>query len=199
MPRVHTQKAAKDYPSHGISKGDTYYSWSFRHGGKHMSKTYPRASQLTQSKMSGAYAAGEAAQDNIATADNVDDMGQALRDAADAIREVAQEYRDAVENMPENFQQGATADECNEKADGLDSWADSLESDADEVDALDATDYVNADTPVEDLPEELVEENSDGEKDRKTVEGIDDLTGEEKDAMLEAAREIALQNIDCPL
>ena len=49
MPRVHTQKARKDYPSFNIKAGDSYYWWKFRHGGKRMSKNYPRRQQLTQS------------------------------------------------------------------------------------------------------------------------------------------------------
>ena len=69
MPRVLTQRANKDYPKEGIKKGDTYYKWSIRMGrGGHtfISKTPPRPSQLTQSKMSGAYAAVEAVEDVIA-------------------------------------------------------------------------------------------------------------------------------------
>lgn len=199
MPRVHTQKAAKDYPSHGIKKGDTYYSWTFRHGGKHMSLTYPRASQLTQSKMSGAYAASEEAGDTIDSASDISDIAEALRDAASSIREVAEEYRDAVSNMPENFQNGATADECNEKADGLDSWADSLESDADEVEGGDPADYVDEDTDVDSLDEDQVETDDEGKKTRKDVSDFDDLTADEQAAMIEAAREVARQNLDCPL
>ena len=33
MPRVSTQKAAKDYPDQGIKKGDQYFHWKFRFGG----------------------------------------------------------------------------------------------------------------------------------------------------------------------
>ncbi len=32
-----------------IAKGESYYWWAFKRGGKHFSKTAPKASQLTQS------------------------------------------------------------------------------------------------------------------------------------------------------
>jgi len=65
MPKVHCVKAArKDYPECGIKKGDTYYWWKFRFGGKHESKTYPKQSQLTQSEfLSQVYALNERLED----------------------------------------------------------------------------------------------------------------------------------------
>jgi len=69
MPKVLTQRANKDYPEQGIKKGDTYYKWSIRsgRGGQtFISAKPPRPSQLTQSKMTGAYAAAEAVEDVIA-------------------------------------------------------------------------------------------------------------------------------------
>lgn len=47
------KKAMKDYPDHGIKKGESYYWWKFRFGGKHYSRTPPRQSQLTQSEFWG--------------------------------------------------------------------------------------------------------------------------------------------------
>lgn len=48
--KVHYVKSArKDYPAHGIAKGEPYYWWKFRYGGKHYSKTAPPPSRLTQS------------------------------------------------------------------------------------------------------------------------------------------------------
>jgi hypothetical protein len=62
MPRVNfVKKARKAIPSSGIKVGDSYYWWKFRYGGKFVSKERPRQSQLTQSKLSGVYAAEESA------------------------------------------------------------------------------------------------------------------------------------------
>lgn len=171
MPRVHTvKKAAKDYPEHGIAKGDTYYWWEFRYGGKRMSKTPPRASQLTQSKMSGAYAAMEGLEDACAAASCPDDIASACREAGDALREVAEEYREGVQNMPEGLQQGQTAQDSEEKADNLDATADELDLAADEIDALSASDYGPEGGEVEDF---------------------DSLSEEGQQEMLDEAREIA--------
>jgi hypothetical protein len=202
MPRVHSQKAAKDYPNIDVKKGETYYWWEFRYGGKHMSKTPPRPSQLTQSKMSGAYAASESAQDTIASADSIDDIAEALRDAANSIREVAEEYEEAANAEGANGNRIPQADEMEEKAQGLNDWADQLESDADDVEGLSADDYVDDTVEVDSLDDEHVEtETVDGEevKKRKDVSDFDDLTTDEQSAMLDAAREAATANLDCPL
>ena len=146
MPRVHTQKAAKDYPDQGISKGETYYSWSFRYGGSYKSKTYPRPSQLTQSKLSGAYSAQEAMEDAIGAATCISDITDAIDQCVSDINDVAQEYRDSKDNMPEGLQEGPTGQECEEKADALEEYASELESARDEIDGLEACEYLDEDT-----------------------------------------------------
>ena len=73
MPRVkHVQSARKAIPSAGIEVGDSYYWWKFRYGGKRVSKTYPKRSQLTQSLWSSVYAAQEELEEAKA---NADDLG----------------------------------------------------------------------------------------------------------------------------
>lgn len=50
MPRVHfVKKARKDVSNSDIKKGESYYWWKFRFGGKCVSRTPPKQSQLTQS------------------------------------------------------------------------------------------------------------------------------------------------------
>lgn len=138
MPRVHTQKANKDYPSAGIKKGDMYYSWSFRYGGKRISKTPPRPSQLTQSKMSEALAAGEQLEDTIPTASNPQELVDALNEAAEAIRAVGEEYSDSASNMA--VQAGSVYEECEEKASNCEDWASSLEQSASDIEGIDDLD-----------------------------------------------------------
>ena len=54
MPRVYTVRANKDYPDQNIEKGQTYFKWKTRPGGRgtgivHRSPTYPKPWQLTSS------------------------------------------------------------------------------------------------------------------------------------------------------
>ncbi len=127
MPRVSSQKAAKDYPEIGVKKGEQYYKWSFRYGGTHKSKTYPRSSQLTQSKYSTVYAALEGIQDLFAQDGvTIDDIVMTAESAAEEIREVASEYEQADEDM--GGHQGANS----ERASACEECADELESAAQE-------------------------------------------------------------------
>jgi hypothetical protein len=230
MARVFTAKAAKDYPNHGIKKGEMYYYWTpgFR-GVKQMSKTPPKASQLTTSKMSAAYAAGEALEEAIDGASCVQDLVDALEEAASEIRSVAEEYEEASQAETGNGNRVPNADEMEEKAQGLNDWADSLENDQSEIEGLDASQYADMDIDITVLSEELIteeeeqceqcdgsgKEKSDTEepddcptcdgtgqvtkKVRREVGDFDDLTEEEQQAMLEAACDIARNNVDCPL
>ena len=79
---IHVQKARKDNPA--VKKGQPYYHWSFRFGGKHYSATYPRPSQLTQSKMSEVLSQQEACDDIISELDN--NFVVEIKDATTATR-----------------------------------------------------------------------------------------------------------------
>ena len=197
MPKVSTQKAAKDYPDQGIKKGEMYYSWSFRYGGSYKSKTYPRLSQLTQSKLSGAYSAQEAMEDAIGAATCISDITDAIDQCVSDINDVAQEYRDSKDNMPEGLQEGPTGQECEEKADALEEYASELESARDEIDGLEACEYLDEDARKQAIRDEVEgdEPLTDDAVDKKYDElnnsvGFDDLEPEEAEAMLDAAREL---------
>lgn len=132
MPRVSSQIAAKDYPDQGIKKGEKYYKWSFRYGGTYKSKTYPRSSQLTQSKYSMVYSALEELQDMFsADGVTVQDIVDTAQTASETIREVASEYEQADEDM--GGHQGANS----ERAQACEECADELESAASEYDGVD--------------------------------------------------------------
>lgn len=154
MPRVHTKKARKDYPNAGIKKGDTYFSWSFRYGGKYKSLTPPRPSQLTQSKMSAALAAAESLEDSIKSATTPQDLVDALNQAAEEIKAVADEYEDSLGNMP--TQEGGVAEAMQEKIDGLTEWGDALESDAGEVEGIE--DFEEFDSLTKSRQDEIMDE-----------------------------------------
>jgi hypothetical protein len=107
------KKARKTIKGTGIKKGDSYYWWKFRFGSKHVSKTPPRRSQLTQSAFySTMYDAEDTAADiaeqlrtgKIDFADAKDQLEQIKGDVESA----GDECQGAFDNMPEGLQQGDT-------------------------------------------------------------------------------------------
>ena len=137
MPRVQQKKknnAGEPYScarcAEKIVAGQAYFEWSFRYGGTHRQHTThgsPKPSQLTQSKMSTAYAAIESAEEAIANAESIEDLTSALEECAGEINGVADEYQDSFDNIPENLQQGGPAQEIQEKIDALQSFASDIE------------------------------------------------------------------------
>jgi len=132
MPRVSSQKAAKDYPEIGVKKGETYYKWKFRYGGARKSKTHPRPSQLTQSKYGTVYGALESLQDTCGDETAViQDIVDAVSVAAGEIREVAEEYNEADEAMGGhqgvNYERGESCEQCASDLDEIESEFDSVE------------------------------------------------------------------------
>ena len=153
MPRVHhVKRARKAIKSAGIKVGDSYYWWKFRYGGKRVSKTRPRASQLTMSdKLSRAYAAAEALEDIVVDDDTtLDDLKSLVDDIASDVGDIAQEYRDNRENMPESLQDGDVGQQMEENADSLESWQSDIEQCLDDVDEDDEDWRDSAITAIED-------------------------------------------------
>lgn len=163
-----------------IKKGDGYRHASpgFR-GSKIVRCLKPecsfRGSDLTTSKLATVYAAQEAAEDDVAQAEDADGLKAAMEAVAEAAREVADEYREAAEAM------GEAGYENEERADTLESYADEVEgfdpdASCDECGGSGHQDEADpADPDAEELPECLVCEGS----------GID----------MEAAREEAIEVI----
>ena len=120
MPRVHTVKAArKDYKDWGIKKGETYYWWKFRFGGKVMSKTYPKQSQLTRSEY---YSTLYDLQDEIAAteATSAEDLQSVRDDIIQRLEELRDEQEEKKSNMPDSLQESPTAELLQERYDNLD-------------------------------------------------------------------------------
>lgn len=128
MPKVHTAKAAKDYPQYGIKKGDLYYYWSpYRSKKRSMSKTMPKPSQLTQSDfLQSLYSIQEeidAARENWTTIEDAQGFRDTTVENLETLRDETQEKR---ENMPEGLQEvgsgellGTRCDQLQEAIDGL--------------------------------------------------------------------------------
>jgi hypothetical protein len=141
MPRVNrVKKARKDQGSCSrcnctIKRGDGYVWWQFRFGTKNVrcskSECFPRASELTQSeKLSRVYAQQENVEDAIAAfrdEGDLDNLNASVESAKDELQEVADEYRESADNIRENFPDSPTADECEEKAENLESVISDIE------------------------------------------------------------------------
>ncbi len=157
MARAFTSKAAKDYPDHGIAKGDTYYFWTvgFR-GRKQMSKTQPRQSQLTGSPtLSAAYAAQENFQDAIESATTVDDLVTACDSAIDDADSVISDFDDSISNLEDAFSGGCPAlEEKQEQRDAVEAWKDEIENAKSDIEGLDDNDYKIEDPADREDPED---------------------------------------------
>lgn len=143
MPKLHhVMHARKAQPANGIEKGDSYYWWEFRNGGKHVSKTRPRRSQLTQSEF---YAAMWEAEDSLTEAVSLtsdkDGILEALNSALDTVRDQMDSCADKVSNMESAFPNGSpTIDLVQQRADRCEEIVDELERLIGEIEALEEED-----------------------------------------------------------
>jgi hypothetical protein len=118
-----------------IKKGDAYKFIKPRYGAKKKACDKCRFRQsdtVSSDKLSRVYAAQENAEDAIGEWDgsegSADDVKGALEEAASEIREVSEEYQASADSIRDTFTESETADECEEKANNLESWADEMES-----------------------------------------------------------------------
>jgi hypothetical protein len=125
MARAHfVKKAAKKNPV--AKKGEPYYWWAFRFGGKHYRKTPPRRSQLTQSAfLSSLYEL----EDDMAAATptNVSDLQMAIEDWILTLETMRDDCQGSLDNMPEGLQQGDTGQRLQDRIDSCDSWISEME------------------------------------------------------------------------
>jgi len=145
MAQVHHVRAAKDYPDEGIKKGEMYYWWKFRYGGKRKSKTAPRPSQLTSSeKKSRCYAAQEDIEDAFASfrlelkkeafdrADCFMGLLDAFENAVEELTTVSEEYQESADNMEI---EGEVKENCEEAAREIESQKDEVENLRDKIES----------------------------------------------------------------
>jgi hypothetical protein len=191
MARAHfVKKAAKDYPNSGIKKGESYYWWQFRsrygRGSKHMSKTPPKASQLTQSDFwSRVYQLQEREQPAF------DDIESDLDDIKSEIEQLRDEQQEKLDNMPEGLQQGPTGEMLQERYDALDS----VYSDLDSVD-IPSEDDVTSEASDNYQPAEGEPEEFDELSDERKTEIVNELKQEKADEVWSEITN-ALENVSC--
>lgn len=148
------QKARKDQGScescgNPINAGDSY-RWcapggiGARKRKRHATCPVWRPSELSSSKMVTAWAARESAEDaldalNVAQFISTDDgefdadgfiaeVRGILEEVANAAEECASDYQDGIDALPEQLQEGPTAEESREKVEALEEWQSELES-----------------------------------------------------------------------
>jgi hypothetical protein len=129
MPRVyHVKKARKDNPI--VKKGEPYYWWKFRYGGKRYSKTYPKRQQLTQSgfKIS-LYDIEDSLSESLSKAATKDDLQSVIDGIVPEIESLRDECKESLSNMPEHLQQDSSSGELlQERIDNLEEWAGEFEN-----------------------------------------------------------------------
>lgn len=134
MPKVKHVKARKDYPDHGIAKGDMYYYTQMKTGPRSSkvmrSKTPFSQSQLTNSPFKQAW---YGVQEEWERGDKDAD---AITAAAEAIREIGEESQNNFDNMPEGLQQGDTGQMIENRAQEAERIADELDTLAGELNDL---------------------------------------------------------------
>lgn len=125
MPKVnHVKHAQKDYPDQGIKKGEPYYWWKFRYGGKRFSKTFPKPSQLTQSDyLSRVYEWQERAAPS-----EYSDLEPTIEELKGELEELRDECDEKFNNMPDALQQGDTGQLLESRRDSLDDAIGALEN-----------------------------------------------------------------------
>lgn len=132
MAKVQQVKAGKDYPQHGITKGELHYTWEIFNGRtsrRYRQKAPPRRSQLTGSEFLSAIYDIE---DDLAALTSLDD----LDDIIERLDTLASETQDKFDNMPEGLQQGDTGQMLEQRATGCAEAKDELESIKDEYEGL---------------------------------------------------------------
>lgn len=161
MPRVKYQKARKDYPDAGISKGDMYYYTKMKTGPRSsrvMRSLKPfKPSQLTNSPFKSSWLGMVEAWDESAK------DAEAMREAAETMASIASDAQESFDNMPEGLQQGDTGQMLENRASEAESRAGDLQQLADELDDLEEPDDEyetelarikdEADNLIEDMPE----------------------------------------------
>ena len=161
MPRVEHRKAAKDYPNSNIKKGDKYYTWKFRFGGRRRQKERPLPEQLTQS---GYLQEWYPLQREI---ESFDGCADDLNTLVERVRDLGQEEQDKLENMPESLQDGPSGEilrERNEECEERVSTLEDLHSRLEEVENA-SSEETDADGEENADGDANGEENGDGDAD----------------------------------
>lgn len=165
MARAHFVKSArKAQKENGIKKGDSYWWWKFRRGGKRVSLTQPKRSQLTQSDFYsqlwdledqvGALSAGSFGE--------VSDLGSEIESIKESLESLKDECEGKRSNMPEGLQDVGSGELLQSRVDELETLIEELDgmdfSEPDELDAAEMKEACGDSKSKEDVEAERIEE-----------------------------------------
>jgi hypothetical protein len=122
----HVKKARVDRPEHGIHRGDEYWWWDFPREGRHYSRTYPRRSQLTQSKFNAQIWDIEDEIADLKTRD-VAELYEKQSEWAAALRKLGDSLTVKAQHEPVNLQDSPTAVLLRERAEACENMATDIE------------------------------------------------------------------------
>lgn len=118
MPRVTFVKSArKDNPV--AKKGESYYWWKFRYGGKRYSLTRPRPSQLTQSAYYGTVRSLIEQVEDAGTPEDNDALTGLRDEIKDELGSLLDETQGSLDNMPDQLQYSPTGELLQERIDAI--------------------------------------------------------------------------------
>lgn len=212
MPRInHVKKAQKDQGAclkchKPIAAGDAYSWLKGRNGPRKVvcaNCQFSDSDKTGSDKLGRVYDARDAALaavGNWAIEDDPEDLKSALTECAEALREVSNEYQESADNIHQNFSESSTADDCEEKANEIESYADSVEN------ALDNVDEWDEDATRDELKDEYENDNPKAEAldpvawGREMSEWVDEQVKERRNDWGEQARDAAESAIgECPV
>jgi len=165
-----------------IKKGESYYWWQFLHGGKNISKTQPRQSQLTQSEfMSCYYSMQEQIEDiSVITITNAEELSEFIENIKSNAETLRDETQDKLDGIPDSLQSSPTGELMQERIDEMDeiiSQFDDIDVEYDEdIDDIntDVANDLDINTGVDGWEKELPEENVNDKKQEKLQEWVDE-------------------------
>lgn len=149
MPRVtYVKKARKDNPV--AKKGESYYWWKFRYGGRQFSKNQPARSRLTQSGfLSQLYELEDNMGGRFGECSSVEELQAEVENLRDEFDNLQNECQEALDNMPEHLQDSSSSGELlTERIEALEDWGGSL-------DGIDVEDYEG---DLDEIKEEVIGE-----------------------------------------
>lgn len=169
---------ADKYDKIFIAKGESYYWWAFKNGGKHFSKERPRQSQLTQSNyLSQLYSIQERIEDiQVEEAGDIEGIVDELKSDLESLKE---ETEGSLENMPDSLQSSPTGELLQERIDALDNAISELEGieiqyeEPEESEIIEELKEENGEDDYEPTAEEIEER-----KQEKSQEWIDEKMSE---------------------
>lgn len=163
-----------------IAKGESYYWWAFKNGGKHFSKTPPKASQLTQSNyLSQLYDIQDRI--NEIQVDSWEDLESIIDEFKNDLESLKDETQGSLDNMPESLQSSPTGELLQERIDSLEnaiSEFDSIDFQYEEPDDSDIIEELKEEEDSEDENWTPTDEAIQERKQEKAQEWIDEKVSE---------------------